>query len=96
MFNFFNFVIFFFFRFFTNPSPLSSTGDIILFDYKTLHRGPANQSNSSRPMMSLVFSKPFFLNSDAIVNRGISIVQTMHQRRYWEQFYYHHEQYFKV
>ena len=58
-------------------------GDILLFDYKTLHRGPANRAERARPMMSLVFSKLFFLNNEAVVNRGITLLQTIHQRRYW-------------
>ena len=42
-------------------------------------------------MVSMVFSKAFFLNAEAVVNRGIPLVQTLHQRRYWEQFYWHPE-----
>ena len=34
-------------------------------------------------------SKMFFLNTEAIINRGISLLQTLHQRRYWEQFTWH-------
>lgn len=67
----------------------TTLGDIVLFDYKTLHRGPANPTPQARPMMSLVFSKLFFLNMEPIVNRGVSLLQTVHQRRYWEQFYSH-------
>ena len=33
--------------------------------------------------------KMFFLNTEAIINRGISLLQTLHQRRYWEQFTWH-------
>jgi hypothetical protein len=29
-----------------------------------------------------VFFKTFFLNTDAIINHGISLLQTLHQRRY--------------
>ena len=36
-----------------------------------------------------VFSKMFFLNTEAAINRGISLLQTLHQRRYWEQFTWH-------
>ena len=36
-----------------------------------------------------VFFKTFFLNTEAIINRGISLLQTLHQRRYWEQFTWH-------
>lgn len=31
----------------------------------------------------------FFLNTEAAINRGISLLQTLHQRRYWEQFTWH-------
>ena len=36
-----------------------------------------------------VLFKMFFLNTEAIINRGISLLQTLHQRRYWEQFTWH-------
>ena len=74
-----------------NRSVLLATtaGTVAIFDYKTLHRGPANEAAVERPMVSMVFSKLFFLNSEAVVNRGISLLQTLHQRRYWEQFTWH-------
>jgi len=40
-------------------------------------------------MVSMVFSKLFFLNTEAFVNRGIGLAQSLHQRRYWEQFVWH-------
>jgi len=64
-------------------------GTLVIFDYKTLHRGPGNDGPVERPMVSMVFSKMFFLNAEAIINRGISLVQTLHQRRYWEQWTWH-------
>jgi ectoine hydroxylase-related dioxygenase (phytanoyl-CoA dioxygenase family) len=67
----------------------STAGTVIIFDYKTLHRGPGNEAAVERPMVSMVFSKMFFLNTEAVINRGISLVQTLHQRRYWEQFTWH-------
>ena len=68
------------------PLALSS----LRFDYKTLHRGPANRhANQSRPMISMVFSRLFFLNNEAFVNRGIPLAQSLHQRRYWESFFWH-------
>eukprot|EP01108_Squamamoeba_japonica_P007617 TRINITY_DN6440_c0_g1_i1.p2 TRINITY_DN6440_c0_g1~~TRINITY_DN6440_c0_g1_i1.p2 ORF type:complete len:178 (-),score=28.23 TRINITY_DN6440_c0_g1_i1:12-503(-) len=70
----------------------SELGDITVFDYKLLHRGPANPTGTPRPMMSLVFSKLFFLNMEPVVNRAIPFEQTIHQRLYWEQFYYHPDQ----
>jgi len=67
----------------------STAGTVAIFDYKTLHRGPGNEGSAERPMVSMVFSKAFFLNTEAFVNRGISLLQTLHQRRYWEQFFWH-------
>uniref|UniRef100_A0A7S3YM64 Phytanoyl-CoA dioxygenase n=2 Tax=Lotharella globosa TaxID=91324 RepID=A0A7S3YM64_9EUKA len=60
----------------------STSGSVILFDYKLLHRGPANDSPFFRPMISMVFSRMFFVNAEAYVNRGISLLQTLHQRRF--------------
>lgn len=37
----------------------------------------------------MVFSKMFFVNTEAIVNQGVPLAQTLHQRRYWEQFQWH-------
>jgi hypothetical protein len=67
----------------------SSMGTIAVFDYKTLHRGPGNTSNKSRPMVSLVYSLKWFLNSYAYVNRALSLEAALHQRRYWEAYAYH-------
>jgi len=67
----------------------SSLGTVAIFDYKTLHRGPANTASTERPMVSMVFSKMFFVNTEAIVNQGVPLAQTLHQRRYWEQFQWH-------
>jgi len=67
----------------------STAGTVAIFDYKTLHRGPGNGAAVERPMVSMVFSKAFFLNTEAVINRGISLIQTLHQRRYWEQFFWH-------
>lgn len=40
--------------------PLVATGDALLFDYRTLHRGRANLSNESRPVLVLTYSKSWF------------------------------------
>ena len=77
----------------------TTKGTVVMFDYKTLHRGPANLSDRDRPMISMVFSKSWFLNSEAFVNRGISLIQSLHQRRYMEQWYWHPDKkqdFFKV
>ena len=63
----------------------SSAGTVVIFDYKTLHRGPANEhATEQRPMVSMVFSRLFFMNTEALVNRGISLLATLHMRRYIE------------
>ena len=77
----------------------TTKGTVVLFDYKTLHRGPGNDSEEDRPMVSMVFSKSWFVNVEAFVNRGITLKQTLHQRRFWEQWYWHPEKvmdYFQV
>ena len=83
-----------------NPVQAATTkGTVVLFDYKTLHRGPGNKSEKDRPMVSMVFSKSWFVNVEAFVNRGITMVQTLHQRRFWEQWYWHPDtsvEYFEV
>ena len=40
-------------------------------------------------MLSMVYTKPFFLNNEAAVNRGVSLLGTLHQRRFWEQWFWH-------
>ncbi|KAJ8599049.1 hypothetical protein CTAYLR_009817 [Chrysophaeum taylorii] len=64
-------------------------GDVAVFDYKTLHRGPANNADAPRPMISMVFSRAWMVNAEAYVNRAISLEQTIHLRRYWEQYFWH-------
>ena len=41
----------------------STMGTMVIFDYKTLHRGPGNEGGVERPMVSMVFSKMFFLSA---------------------------------
>eukprot|EP00946_MAST-07B_sp_MAST-7B-sp1_P003779 g3779.t1 len=77
----------------------TTKGTVIVFDYKLLHRGPGNAGERDRPMVSMVFSKSFFFNSEAYVNRGISNEASLHQRRYLEQWFWHPEEekeFFKV
>ena len=40
-------------------------------------------------MISWVFSRHWFVNAEAFVNRGISLAMTLHIRRYWEQWFWH-------
>jgi len=67
----------------------TTMGTIAVFDYKTLHRGPGNTSNTSRPMVSLVYSLKWFLNSYAYANRALTHEAALHQRRYWEAYMFH-------
>lgn len=67
----------------------TTKGTVVVFDYKTLHRGPGNLGRRDRPMISMVFSKSFFFNTEAYVNRGISNLASLHQKRYMEQWYWH-------
>jgi hypothetical protein len=67
----------------------TTLGTALIFDYKTLHRGQGNMGSIDRPMLSMVFTKKFFLNNEAFVNRGISTRQTLHQRMWWESFFNH-------
>ena len=70
----------------------TTAGTLVIFDYKTLHRGLGNDHPmNERPMVSMVFSRHFFINAEAFVNRGISLVATLHLRRYWEQWFWHPE-----
>ena len=41
-------------------APLLDTGDILLFDYRLIHRGKPNFSNSSRPVLVLTLSQKWF------------------------------------
>lgn len=76
-----------------------SKGGAYLFDYSVLHRGPGNHDpiGRDRPVLMLAFSRNWFFNGGALVNRGRPLLQTVHQRRYWEQWSAHPddpEQYF--
>ena len=74
------------------PRVGTSAGTMVIFDYKLLHRGLGNEHPArERPMVSMVFSRHFFINAEAFVNRGISLVATLHLRRYWEEWFYHPE-----
>ena len=68
----------------------TTAGTLVIFDYKTLHRGLGNDHPmKERPMVSMVFSRHFFINAEAFVNRGISLAATLNLRRYWEQWFWH-------
>ena len=75
-----------------------SAGGAYLFDYSVLHRGPGNKDPfTNRSVLMLAFSRNWFMNGGALINRGRPLIQTVHQRRYWEQWAAHPsnpEQYF--
>ncbi|MGQ7844747.1 phytanoyl-CoA dioxygenase family protein [Granulosicoccus sp. 3-233] len=41
-------------------TPLTSVGDCYLMDYRLSHHGQANQSDNPRPILSLVYQRPWF------------------------------------
>ena len=41
-------------------TPLLDEGDVLVFDYRLLHRGRANQSDSNRTILVLTVAKPWF------------------------------------
>lgn len=41
-------------------APTLKLGDVLIFDYRTLHRGKANISKRNRPLLMLTLSKPWF------------------------------------
>ena len=40
----------------TTVTPLMNVGDVLMFDFRTLHRGLANTALRNRPMLVLAFS----------------------------------------
>ena len=43
-------------------TPLPQPGEAILFDYRILHRGKANASNTNRTILVLTFAQPWFVD----------------------------------
>jgi ectoine hydroxylase-related dioxygenase (phytanoyl-CoA dioxygenase family) len=47
-----------------NPfAPTLNVGDILVWDYRVLHRGLPNRSEKNRPMLTLTFSHPWFTDT---------------------------------
>tara|TARA_Y100001968_G_C19363435_1_gene721097 strand:+ start:293 stop:1099 length:807 start_codon:yes stop_codon:yes gene_type:complete len=44
------------------PFPLPNLGDIYMFDYRVKHAGMANKSDYARPILYIVFSKPWWID----------------------------------
>ena len=66
-----------------------TSAEMLTSPHPHLPRLPALQDLTPANCPNQVFSRMFFLNTEAAVNRGISLLQTLHQRRYWEQFTWH-------
>lgn len=43
--------------------PYTSTGSVVLMDYKLRHAGQANRSDTARPIMYNIYSRPWFRDS---------------------------------
>lgn len=41
-------------------APLPTPGDILIYDYRTIHRGTQNKATETRHMLYLMFSRPWF------------------------------------
>jgi len=53
-------------------APLLNVGDILVFDYRLLHRGKANMSTQNRPMLVLSFSQAWFRDDKNWPERSLS------------------------
>ena len=42
--------------------PLPNLGDIYMFDYRVMHAGMANKTDYARPILYIVFSKPWWID----------------------------------
>lgn len=40
--------------------PLLTAGDALIYDYRICHRGTSNLSNTVRPMLYLMYARPWF------------------------------------
>jgi hypothetical protein len=40
--------------------PLLKAGDVLVYDYRTCHRGTSNLSSKTRPMLYLMYARPWF------------------------------------
>ena len=43
--------------------PTLEKGSVLMFDYRILHRGKANNSTESRPVLVYTFAKPFYIDN---------------------------------
>jgi len=52
-------------------SPLLTMGDVLIFDYRVLHRGKANNSMNSRPVLVLTYAREWFKDKLNFPKRSI-------------------------
>jgi ectoine hydroxylase-related dioxygenase (phytanoyl-CoA dioxygenase family) len=55
----------------TPAAPELQVGDVLLFDYRVLHRGKANRPNTNRSILVLTFSKPWYKDICNFPNRSM-------------------------
>ena len=50
-------------------TPMVNVGDIYMFDYRVKHAGMANNSSFARPILYVVFSKPWWIDHQNFANQ---------------------------
>ena len=50
-------------------APMSKLGDVYMFDYRLKHAGMANNSSLARPILYIVFSKPWWIDPKNFCNQ---------------------------
>lgn len=67
-------------------------GTVLIMDSKLVRRdGGYVEQQGDRPVLQMMYSRIWFTNMEAYVQRSVSFLQTLHQRRYWEQWVWHTE-----
>ena len=61
--------------------PLPKLGDIYMFDYRSIHAGMANKSNYARPILYIVFSKPWWIDPSNFSGNYKPINITLEEQR---------------
>lgn len=55
-------------------APMPKLGDVYMFDYRLKHRGMANNSGFARPILYIVFSKPWWVDPKNFANQKPVII----------------------
>lgn len=55
----------------SGPAPLLQLGDAYLMDYRLVHRGTANQTAEQRPIIYMVYTRPWYVDSANYLERGL-------------------------